>query len=62
MLPPNPTVDDLVTAIENLTLEKVILMKDKCIEQANKFSDTVFYEKIERNVIMSLINDKVIVC
>jgi len=48
MLPPNPTVDDLVTAIENLTLEKVILMKDKCIEQANKFSDTVFYEKIEK--------------
>ena len=51
MLPSDSTVDDLIAAVENMTVEKVIFMKGKCIEQAQKFSAIAFYEKLEKEVL-----------
>ena len=48
LIPANPTVDDLISAVRNLTKDKVISMKEKCIEQARKFDAKKFFYEFEK--------------
>lgn len=50
LLPSNPSVDDLIDAVRNLTEDKVISMKEKCIDQAKKFSAEIFFNKWEKEI------------
>jgi glycosyltransferase involved in cell wall biosynthesis len=43
----NPAVDDIITAVNALTPEKGLAMKQNCIEQAQKFNSQLFFNKIE---------------
>lgn len=54
LIPSNPTVEDLIKAIDNFTPGRVSSMKEKCIEQARKFDAKVFFERWEKefNLIM----------
>jgi glycosyltransferase involved in cell wall biosynthesis len=46
----NPTVDDLVDAVNCLTPQKAADMKDDCIARAQKFSSQVFFNRIENEL------------
>jgi glycosyltransferase involved in cell wall biosynthesis len=46
----NPGADDLVEAVNSLTPQQALLMKDACIAQAQKFSAQIFFDKIENEL------------
>jgi glycosyltransferase involved in cell wall biosynthesis len=50
LLPANPTVKDLSSAIKHLDLATVRSMKSDCIAQAKLFSSTVFLDKIDKAI------------
>jgi len=43
----NPSADDLVAAIKDLTPEKAAAMKEKCIAHAKQYDSKIFLHKIE---------------
>jgi len=50
LLPPNPTVEDLVKLISNLDPEKLRCMRFACEQQAAKFSSEVFFTKLDEEL------------
>ena len=46
LLPTSPKVEDLITAVENMTPELALSMKLKSIIQAQKFSEAEFFQKM----------------
>ncbi len=54
MIPSNYSIDDIVNAVNRMTPEKALSMKDLCVETAKQFSYDVFVEKMKKVVIKSL--------
>jgi glycosyltransferase involved in cell wall biosynthesis len=50
LLPANPSVEDLIQTIQNLTPEKAKSMKKDCVEHARQFDSSVFYKKMDREI------------
>lgn len=50
LIPAWAKVDNLISAVNDLSLDKALLMKDDCIVQAEKFSLTSFEENIRRKI------------
>ncbi len=46
----NPTLDDLQVAIQKLTVEKSLSMKQACIDQAALFDQSVFFTKMDSEI------------
>ncbi len=44
----NPDEQDLIKAVEEMTPEKAIAMKDFCTEHAKQFDSSVFFEKMDK--------------
>jgi glycosyltransferase involved in cell wall biosynthesis len=47
MIKANPEVEDLMEAVQKLTPEMALKMKDDCIKQASKFDSSVFFQKMD---------------
>jgi glycosyltransferase involved in cell wall biosynthesis len=43
----NPELQDVITAVQNMTPQLALTMKDACIEQAKKFDSSVFFKKMD---------------
>lgn len=50
IIPLNPTKEDLTKAIKDLTMEKTLSMKQNCIDQAKKYDQSVFFEKMDKEI------------
>jgi glycosyltransferase involved in cell wall biosynthesis len=50
IIPENPTQQDLTNAIQELTLEKALTMKEACITQAKKYDQSVFFNKMDEEI------------
>jgi glycosyltransferase involved in cell wall biosynthesis len=46
----NPTLDDLQAAVQELTVERSLSMKQACIDQAKKFDQSVFFEQMDEEI------------
>lgn len=46
----NPSQQDLTAAINELTLKKSLSMKENCINQAKKYDQSVFFEKMDEEI------------
>jgi len=51
LLPPNPTVGDLMLAVQTFDRQKAQSMKEACIKQAEKFSAEISFEKINNRLL-----------
>lgn len=54
MIPAQYSIDDIVNAVNRMTPEQALSMKESCIETANQFSYDVFIEKMNHVAIKSL--------
>jgi glycosyltransferase involved in cell wall biosynthesis len=54
VLPPCPNVSDLVDAIQKITPEYALSIKEDCIQQAQKFSKARFLKEIDESVTQVL--------
>jgi glycosyltransferase involved in cell wall biosynthesis len=50
LMPKNPTVEDLILAIQKMSPEKALSMKQDCINQAQNFSSNIFFKKMDKVV------------
>jgi glycosyltransferase involved in cell wall biosynthesis len=50
LIPKNPTVDDLVKAVKEMTPKKALEMKEACIEQSKQFDTEIFYQKFDEEI------------
>jgi glycosyltransferase involved in cell wall biosynthesis len=48
LLPANPTKEDLIQVVQELTPKKAAGMKEACIQHAKQYDESVFYEKIDQ--------------
>jgi glycosyltransferase involved in cell wall biosynthesis len=58
VLPPNPDVSDLVQAIQKITPEYALSIKEDCIKQAQKFSKARFLREIDESIEKVLTSNK----
>ena len=54
LLPSNPTKKDLISAVKSITIKSSKSMKKSCIEQAELYSETVFYTKLNAIIKQAL--------
>jgi glycosyltransferase involved in cell wall biosynthesis len=47
LIPANPRVQDLIDAIQGMTAEKALMMKEDSIKQAKQFDSRVFFKKMD---------------
>jgi glycosyltransferase involved in cell wall biosynthesis len=50
IIPADPTVDDLKKAIEELTPERALSMKEDCVLHAKTFDQSVFFQKMDAEI------------
>lgn len=55
LIPANPSVQDLITAVQNLTPNIALNYKENCEIQAKQFDSQIFFDKIDR-VISNISN------
>jgi glycosyltransferase involved in cell wall biosynthesis len=51
LLPPNPTVDELISGVRSFDCQRALSMRETCIIQAGKFSSERFYEYVENRLL-----------